>query len=229
MTAPLTTRLRDTTVQTTERNVALWIHLTPLLGFFLMGPFAPVVPLCMWLGCRKSSPFDDDHGREVLNMLITGAILFGIGAVTGIGMVLWPIWAVVEWASVEGVRSFPTAFRVGEPLRPTRPLWIDEGSLEIERPGRIDRVAVKAGRLLSPPAAEPGFVRISGSGRSEEAAVNLFDAEESDLRAPSESPPGPPLPPPAPWHARIPYAVLAVAGVLALLLLEGWLYHRGTI
>ena len=136
---------------------------------------------------------------------------------------------VVEWASYRGVRSFPTAFRVGEPLRPTRPLWIDEGSLEIERPGRIDRVAVKAGRLLSPPAAEPGFVRISGSGRSEEAAVNLFDPEESDLRAPAESPLGPPLPPPAPWHARIPYAVLAVAAVLALLLLEGWLYHRGTI
>jgi hypothetical protein len=40
---------------------------------------------------------------------------------------------------------------------------------------------------------------------------------------------GAPLPPPAPWHAKIPYAFLAVGGVLALLVLEWLLYHRGLI
>ena len=59
--------------------------------------------------------------------------------------------------------------------------------------------------------------------------MNLFDAAESDLREQIAGPTGAPLPPPAPWHAKIPYALLAVAAVLALLVLEWLLYHRGLI
>jgi len=59
--------------------------------------------------------------------------------------------------------------------------------------------------------------------------VNLFDAEQSDLRERPEAAAGAPLPPPAPWHAKVPYALLAVSGVLFLLLAEWLLYHRGAI
>jgi hypothetical protein len=72
-------------------------------------------------------------------------------------------------------------------------------------------------------------VRIGAAGRAEWTAVNLFDPEESDLRERPEPAAVPGLPPPAPWHARIPYAVLAAAAVLALLLVEWWLFHRGWI
>ena len=70
---------------------------------------------------------------------------------------------------------------------------------------------------------------MSASGRTEWAAVNLFDESESDLRERPAGPAGAPLPPPAPWHAKIPYAFLAVSAVLALLVLEWLLYHRGLI
>ena len=80
-----------------------------------------------------------------------------------------------------------------------------------------------------PAAASAKPARMSAAGRTEWAAVNLFDASESDLRERSASMAGAPLPPPAPWHAKIPYAFLAVAAVLALLVLEWVLYHRGVV
>lgn len=139
------------------------------------------------------------------------------------------LFNVVQWGSHRGLRSFPVEFRVGEPIRPERPPWVEEGELVLAQPGRVERIAVRGGRLVPPPVAGPGFVRIGSEARSEWAAVNLFDASESDFRLRAEAPAGRPLPPPAPWHAKIPYAVLAVAAVLALLLLEGWLFHRGVI
>jgi len=135
----------------------------------------------------------------------------------------------VEWAAYRGLRSFRTEYRVGDPLRPERPLWIDEGELVFERADRADRVPVRRGRPASTPAAEAGFVRARVAERAEWIAVNLFDADASDLRERPESPPGLPLPPAAPWHARIPYAAAAVAVVVALLLLEWSLFMRGVV
>ncbi len=139
------------------------------------------------------------------------------------------LFNVVQWAAHRGLRSFRDEYRVGEPLRPERPLWLEEGELVFAQAGRTERAGVGKGRLLPPPVAGPGFVRIGSESRAEWAAVNLFDAEESDFRPREEAPAGRPLPPPAPWHAKIPYAVLAVAVVLALLLVEGWLFHKGVI
>lgn len=135
----------------------------------------------------------------------------------------------IEWASYEGVRSFATEYAVGEPLRPARPLWVREGDLVYAGSRGEEAVPVRGARPVTAPAAEPGFVQIRAGGRAEWVAANLFDPAESDLREPSEAPESHSLPDPAPWHARIPYAVLAVAAVLALLLLEAWLYHRGVI
>jgi hypothetical protein len=135
----------------------------------------------------------------------------------------------VDWAAYRGLRSFRAEYRVGEPIRPERPLWIEEGELLVAQSGRTERVAVRQGRPAPAPVAGPGFVRIGSETRTEWTAVNLFDAAESDLRPREEAPMGAPLPPPAPWHAKIPYATLAGAAVLMLLLFEWWLFHRGAI
>jgi hypothetical protein len=135
----------------------------------------------------------------------------------------------VDWAAYRGLRSFRTEYRVGEPLWPERPLWIQEGDLQVAQAGRIEKVAVRQGRPVPAPVAGPGFVRLGTEARAEWAAVNLFDAAESDLRHREEAPVGAPLPPPAPWHAKVPYAALAGAAVLVLLLVEWWLFHRGVI
>jgi hypothetical protein len=135
----------------------------------------------------------------------------------------------VEWVSTRGLRSFRTEIAMGEPIRAERPLWISEGELTVAQGDRVERVAVRRGLASASPAAGPGFVRMSALGRTEWTAVNLFDAGESDLRERPAAVAGAPLPPPAPWHAKVPYAFLAVGGVLALLVLEWLLYHRGWI
>jgi len=78
-----------------DRHWAMWTHLSVLLAFMVMGPFAAVAPLAMWLSRRQSSAFIDDHGREVMNMSITGVLLFILGMATGIGMIAWLVWAIV--------------------------------------------------------------------------------------------------------------------------------------
>jgi len=135
----------------------------------------------------------------------------------------------VDWAAWRGLRSFRTEYAVGEPIRAARPLWIEEGDLTFAQGDRAERLTVHRRSSPSSPSAGPGSVRISGAGRSEWAAVNLFDAVESDFRGKPDVEAGEPLPPPAPWHAKVPPAFLAVAGVLALLLGEWLLYHRGLI
>jgi hypothetical protein len=135
----------------------------------------------------------------------------------------------VEWASWSGLRSFRTEYAVGEPVRAERRLWVDDGELTFVEGDRAERIPVRGGIGQSWPSSGPGFVRLSAAGRSEWAAVNLFDAEQSDLQEKAEAVAGSPLPAPAPWHAKIPYAMIAVAGVLILLLAEWLLYHRGAI
>ena len=88
-------RLRQTELVSGDRNYAVWMHLSPLLAFLVVGPFAGVLPLILWLARRDKSPFTDDHGREVVNVSITGAFLFVIGLITGIGVLVWIVWVVI--------------------------------------------------------------------------------------------------------------------------------------
>jgi len=135
----------------------------------------------------------------------------------------------VDWVSWRGLRSFRTEYAMGEPVRAERRLWIDDGELTFVEGERAERIMVARGMSASSPSAGPGFVRVSAAGRSEWAAVNLFDAEESEFREQPEAIPGAPLPPPAPWHQKVPYSLLAVSAVVALLVMEWLLYHRGWI
>ncbi len=81
---------------TTDRHWSMWTHLSVLLAFLVIGPLAAVAPLVMWLSRRESSAFIDDHGREVVNMSITGVLLLAFGMLTaGIGMIVWIPWAIV--------------------------------------------------------------------------------------------------------------------------------------
>ena len=89
-------RLQERGLNASDRSVAMWMHLSVLLAFLVIGPFAGIAPLVLWLARRGTSHFDDDHGREVVNMSITGLILFGVVAVTaGLGMILLVPWAIV--------------------------------------------------------------------------------------------------------------------------------------
>ena len=79
----------------------MWTHLSPLLAFMVIGPLAGLAPLIIWLIRRDTSPFVDDHGREVVNMSITGTALFIAGIVTaGILVPVWLVWAIVTLIAV---------------------------------------------------------------------------------------------------------------------------------
>jgi uncharacterized Tic20 family protein len=97
---PITNRLRETALSPSDRNVAVWLHLLPLMAFMVIGPFAGIAPFLLWMGRREISPFDDDHGREVVNMSLTGALIFVAGLVTGVAMLLWVAWLVVTFVNV---------------------------------------------------------------------------------------------------------------------------------
>ena len=95
-----TGRLQDQRLASADRNFAMWMHVSVLLALLVVGPLAGLAPLILWLIRRESSLFLDDHGREVVNMSITGVIVLGVGMVTGIGMVAVPIWMVVALIGV---------------------------------------------------------------------------------------------------------------------------------
>ncbi len=94
-------RLQDRGLNSSDRNVAMWMHISVLLAFLVIGPLAGIAPLVLWLARRDTSPFADDHGREVVNMSITGLILSCVAAVTaGIGLVLWVPWLIFALVGV---------------------------------------------------------------------------------------------------------------------------------
>ena len=100
-TLQVTGRLRDSSVNATDRSVAMWTHLSPLLASMVLGPLAGLAPLIIWLIRRDTSPFVDDHGREVVNMSITGTALLIAGIVTGgILVPVWLVWAIVALIAV---------------------------------------------------------------------------------------------------------------------------------
>ncbi len=79
----------------------MWMHLSVLLTLLVVtAPLAIVAPLVMWLSRRNESAFNDDHGREVLNMSITGACLLALAMLTHIGFLVWIPWAIVAFIGV---------------------------------------------------------------------------------------------------------------------------------
>ena len=87
-------RLVDHDASDSERQVAMWMHLS-LLGHLLAPLVIIIVPLVLWLVQKDDSPFLDDHGKETLNFHLTLFIYFfllgALGFVTcGVAWVLIP-------------------------------------------------------------------------------------------------------------------------------------------
>jgi len=81
-----------------DRNFGIGIHLSPLAAFVL----APLIlaPLVLWLIRRDRSLFVDDHGREMINALISFAIYHVVAFVTVIGLVALPVLYIVGVVSL---------------------------------------------------------------------------------------------------------------------------------
>ena len=85
-------RLRVEGLTDSDRNFALAMHLSPLAGLmFFPLMFLPVV---LWLVKKDESIFADDHGREVVNMLLTSIVL-GVVSITIIIIPVILVWTII--------------------------------------------------------------------------------------------------------------------------------------
>jgi uncharacterized Tic20 family protein len=84
--------LREEGLSDTDRNYAIAMHLTPLAGFaFFLFVLTPIV---LWLIRRDKSAFVDDHGREVVNLMIS-AVVFAASSIFVITVPFVVIWVVM--------------------------------------------------------------------------------------------------------------------------------------
>ncbi len=109
---PPPSRLRAGGLTDSERNFALAMHLTPLAGLIcglagLIFGLLIISPLILWLVRKDQSVFNDDHGREVLNMLLSGLIFtMGLILIPIIGWLALAIWYVITVVNmVRGARA----------------------------------------------------------------------------------------------------------------------------
>ncbi len=87
-------RVRDGQASGGERVAGVAMHLWPL-AMPLIGPFAPLIPLVLWIAMRRSSPFVDDHGRECINTQIMILILLVVPCIGWIALIPWMlVWIV---------------------------------------------------------------------------------------------------------------------------------------
>ncbi len=91
-------RLRHPELQDSERNFAIAMHLSVLAGTILW-PLM-FMPLVLWLIQKDKSAFVDDHGREVLNMLISCFIILPCLLVIGVLTVFLGWVAAIAWGIV---------------------------------------------------------------------------------------------------------------------------------
>ena len=97
-------RLRDEGLTETDRNYAVGMHLSSLVITILGGAFLALLgPLVLWLVRKNHSPFDDDHGREVLNFGLSFLLWHLVTAITVVGLILWPVlWIVAIVNNIRG-------------------------------------------------------------------------------------------------------------------------------
>jgi uncharacterized Tic20 family protein len=98
-----------------EKQFALFVHLSALLGFFI--PFGNIIaPLVMWQIKKNESAFIDDQGKEAVNfnltLLLVGLALvlltlitFGLGALLTVplGLALCVAWLI--FAILAGIKA----------------------------------------------------------------------------------------------------------------------------
>lgn len=97
-------RLRHDALSDSDRNFGIAMHLTPAVLFILgVGLLSVGGPIVLWLLRRKESAFNDDHGREVVNFVLSFLLWHLILAVTVVGLILWPVlWVVAIVNNIRG-------------------------------------------------------------------------------------------------------------------------------
>jgi uncharacterized Tic20 family protein len=105
-------RLRQRHLTDSDRNYSIAMHLSPLAGF----AFFPLmfIPMVLWAVRKDESSFNDDHGREMTNALISFLIYHVVAFITVIGIVALPVLYVI--AIVNMIRGAMAAGR-GEYFR----------------------------------------------------------------------------------------------------------------
>lgn len=87
-------KVRDVMATDVDRVVSALMHLWPIL-FPVLAPFCLLVPLVLWLPFRARSPLIDDHGREVMNVILTLVMLVCVPCIGWLALVIWvPVWLV---------------------------------------------------------------------------------------------------------------------------------------
>lgn len=79
-----------------DRGLIAVSHLWPLLGL-LTGtlPLAFLLPIVVWLARKDRSPLVDDQGRELINVVLTFAILLLVPIFGWLALLVWgPVWIV---------------------------------------------------------------------------------------------------------------------------------------
>jgi uncharacterized Tic20 family protein len=94
MTATVTPhgRLRIENLPAIDRNFALAIHLAPFAAFILPAAVLGIVaPIVLWLIRKDRSTFVDDHGREMLNFLLSLIIVPALMIVSCVVIITIPV------------------------------------------------------------------------------------------------------------------------------------------
>lgn len=111
---PSSGRVTEVGVNSTDRYFAVAVHLSPLANFIGLFPLAFFGPLVLWLIRKDESAFVEDHGREMLNFMLSFCVWHVILVLTVIGALLVPVLWIVTLVSV--VRAAVAAGR-GEYFR----------------------------------------------------------------------------------------------------------------
>ena len=86
-------RLRQRHLTDSDRNYSIAIHLAPLAGFAFF-PFI-FTPMVLWAVRKDQSAFNDDHGREMTNALLSFLLYHLVAIITVIGIVALPVLYVI--------------------------------------------------------------------------------------------------------------------------------------
>jgi len=86
-------RLRQRHLTDSDRNYSIAIHLAPLAGFAFF-PFI-FIPIVLWAVRKDQSAFNDDHGREMTNALLSFLLYHLVAIITVIGLIALPVLYVI--------------------------------------------------------------------------------------------------------------------------------------
>ncbi len=89
-------RLRGGSLTESDRNFAIGMHLSPLVLSLFVFPLSLLAPLVIWLVRRQESVFDDDHGREVINCILSYSLWCVLTLPTVIGPIVIIVVALVN-------------------------------------------------------------------------------------------------------------------------------------